>query len=501
MKKKALLVFFIIQVILFVGLDSCKDEYEVTQYVPAAFVKEAITGTDGLVSLEVNGQQIEVTAIDANTGDVIENIHFRVVVSDKYISVLGSDSEDRYLASLNGVIIEEGSKGIFGIIVRFVKCNILYYQEVISSFSTNTPEGIELLFAGGNFIHEEQTELGLIGDSFIKWAFWSTLDEIVTIIISIPTSGGALYVITKVVTIAELLELVFIEGLRTYYYALGYKSNDSFIQSNRVYSGPLGQGCIHHFLNMEPTGPPSGMPLTKGNLSFTVKDATTGLAVSDALVKIVPGSGNGKIYTSNSSGFVNAHSQIPGNHNITIEHTNFQSRFINDVIVESNGTNNLGDILLNPIGHGVRFVLSWGANPDDLDLHLWYIDGTNDEHFYFSHKGNDEVFPYIELDVDDTDSYGPETMTVAKLSSNASYIVAVHEFSEDSVLSTSGAVVNIYTDSQGQINHLEVPTGYVGESWWWYILSMDEFGNISIANSLNEDPPYSYKGMDFVKKK
>jgi len=58
----------------------------------------------------------------------------------------------------------------------------------------------------------------------------------------------------------------------------------------------------------------------------------------------------------------------------------------------------------------VRFVLTWGYLPKDLDSHLFT---PNEQHIYFAQKA-----PYLagaNLDVDDTTSYGPETTTITEL--------------------------------------------------------------------------------------
>lgn len=55
---------------------------------------------------------------------------------------------------------------------------------------------------------------------------------------------------------------------------------------------------------------------------------------------------------------------------------------------------------------GMRVVLSWGEKPFDLDSHLIFPGG----HIYFDSKEGTDA----NLDVDDTDSYGSETVTISK---------------------------------------------------------------------------------------
>lgn len=70
---------------------------------------------------------------------------------------------------------------------------------------------------------------------------------------------------------------------------------------------------------------------------------------------------------------------------------------------------------------GMRVVLSWGEKPFDLDSHLIFPGG----HIYFDSKEGTDA----NLDVDDTDSYGPETVTISKKHFGESYIYAVQDYS------------------------------------------------------------------------
>lgn len=64
----------------------------------------------------------------------------------------------------------------------------------------------------------------------------------------------------------------------------------------------------------------------------------------------------------------------------------------------------------------MRIVLNWGKNPLDLDSHLSY----KNQHIYWDVKQGLAA----NLDVDDVDSYGPETVTIdtKSLMGNTTYI-------------------------------------------------------------------------------
>ena len=110
---------------------------------------------------------------------------------------------------------------------------------------------------------------------------------------------------------------------------------------------------------------------------------------------------------------------------------------------------------------GLRVVLTWGQSPSDLDSHMIFP-GNN---IYFNSKTGTDA----ELDVDDTDSYGPETTTLQKKHYGESYVYAVHDFSNrtntgSTALSESQAKVFVYM-GQSLVRTYYVPTNRTGNLW------------------------------------
>lgn len=110
-------------------------------------------------------------------------------------------------------------------------------------------------------------------------------------------------------------------------------------------------------------------------------------------------------------------------------------------------------------------VLTWGSNPSDLDSHLFT--GRGDHIWY----GGKEDGHGNYLDVDDTDSYGPETITIHALQSSDYYKYCVVDFTDCSEgdlssyeMSYSQATVNVYS-SDGLLGTFHVPTGTPGVIW------------------------------------
>ena len=110
---------------------------------------------------------------------------------------------------------------------------------------------------------------------------------------------------------------------------------------------------------------------------------------------------------------------------------------------------------------GLRVVLSWGATPSDLDSHIVYPEN----HVYFSEKQGRDA----HLDVDDTSSYGPETITLRKKRFGETYVYAVRDFTNVSApvsnaLSHSQAKVFVYI-GQSLVRTYYVPKGQDGNLW------------------------------------
>lgn len=133
---------------------------------------------------------------------------------------------------------------------------------------------------------------------------------------------------------------------------------------------------------------------------------------------------------------------------------------------------------------GMRIVLSWGKYPSDLDSHLWY----SDQHIFWREK----VGRKANLDVDDTDSYGPETITIEEKKFGTEYIYAVHDYTnkEDRSsfeLSRSGAKVFVYIGNS-LVKTYYVPTDLKGNLWTVFKVSKE--GEIEDINSMNSSKVY-----------
>ncbi len=126
-------------------------------------------------------------------------------------------------------------------------------------------------------------------------------------------------------------------------------------------------------------------------------------------------------------------------------------------------------IVLNPtnlpsVDGNMRVVLTWGEYPYDLDSHMVQISDEGNYHTYFSDmsEGN------MSLDVDDINSYGPETITVTN-AENEKYEYYIHDYtnkdsSSSGELAGSSAKVQIYAGNRLMYT-INVPQNREGTLW------------------------------------
>lgn len=106
-------------------------------------------------------------------------------------------------------------------------------------------------------------------------------------------------------------------------------------------------------------------------------------------------------------------------------------------------------------------------------------------HVYYSNKNSLNT----KLDVDDTTSYGPETITVESIQDNPGiYTYYVHDYtnrsySSSTALSNSGATINIYFGSSRTPAYtLYVPSG---TGIYWNVFTYNSVtGEITVVNTI-----------------
>lgn len=129
--------------------------------------------------------------------------------------------------------------------------------------------------------------------------------------------------------------------------------------------------------------------------------------------------------------------------------------------------------LSTQLGAGqTRIVLTWDADPGDLDSHITGPDGQGGTfHVYFSNTGSRDTSPFTSLDVDVTTGFGPETVTIWQQFSGT-YCYSVDVFSGTGDISTSGATVEVFQGGS-RVAAFQAPST---AGTLWTVFSLDSGG-------------------------
>jgi hypothetical protein len=152
---------------------------------------------------------------------------------------------------------------------------------------------------------------------------------------------------------------------------------------------------------------------------------------------------------------------------------------------------------------GLRVVLTWGAQPPDLDLHVAF---PNNHVFWRNRRGVE-----ANLDIDHIDSFGPETITLERKHAGETYVFAVHDYTDrtnpvTTALSNSQAKVFVYV-GQSLVRSYYVPRNQPGNLWTVFRITGDgDFQdintmrgvNVSADDVLNEIDSYNNAQMQVV---
>jgi hypothetical protein len=127
----------------------------------------------------------------------------------------------------------------------------------------------------------------------------------------------------------------------------------------------------------------------------------------------------------------------------------------------------------------IRIVLDWDSTPKDLDAHFVKNGG-----YHISFRNTRVLTDGTgELDRDDMDGFGPETITIKNIDELASYEYYVHDYSNrldpaSSGLSKSLANVKVY--AEGRLRYVfTIPIAGKGNTWSVFKLTEGQFIEIN----------------------
>lgn len=223
----------------------------------------------------------------------------------------------------------------------------------------------------------------------------------------------------------------------------------------------------------------------KGDFSGVVISAVTGEGVPDAVLdfKAREDSLNSASTKTKSDGSFSIRLEVDV-YEVTISAEDFMEETF-EVEIEKDKNYSGEQFVISPdLGSGTaRIVLEWGTEPKDLDSYLFgETDEGVDVNVRFSNKiCKDGEHQIAELDVDETNGYGPETITIYDL--NGVYRYTVADFRRTQTMKEYGATVKVYLPNQSQPTVITIdPNEDVKDIW--NVLELDH-GELHI---LNEAP-------------
>lgn len=127
----------------------------------------------------------------------------------------------------------------------------------------------------------------------------------------------------------------------------------------------------------------------------------------------------------------------------------------------------------------VKVVLDWGKAPADLDAHCY----SESNHVYFEKRESGN----LNLDRDDTMSYGPETITIKDPSPSETYQIYVFNYTDrlrkrSNRLSLSGAQITVYLDNDC-VGTYKIKENQVG--LWWHVLDIKNKNEIVLVDEVS----------------
>lgn len=224
------------------------------------------------------------------------------------------------------------------------------------------------------------------------------------------------------------------------------------------------------------------MAAEQHTLQATVVDGTTGNPVQNVKVKAYEGYNTWGTATegkTNASGIVELDLENSGTYTLEFIKDGYVTETA-EVFVYETMSKITANFSIVPVTQEdvIRLVLTWGSAPSDLDSYLIGSsgDGTATNVNFRNMTETDRSGQKIaELDVDDTSSYGPETITI--YDTQGAYKFCVVDYDGTGTMSYSSAQVKIYVGST-LYTTVDIPSGLENG---WHVCDIIN-GEISVVN-------------------
>jgi uncharacterized protein YfaP (DUF2135 family) len=218
--------------------------------------------------------------------------------------------------------------------------------------------------------------------------------------------------------------------------------------------------------------------MESGQLTLRLSDAVTGNPLPDVKVTL----GEIMPFYSESDGAARFNPPGDGEYPVRLEKDGYiTAEFKIEIMAGSLFFNRFSMSRYLPPGQ-IRIVLDWDSEPPDLDAHL-LKEGAY--HISYHHKRT-PADGSANLDRDDMDGKGPETITIRRFDTSATYRYYVHNFSDKYMsdsnrLGNSGATVKVYGDNR-LLEMFRVPQG---SGRYWHVCDLRD-GKVTPVEQLND---------------
>lgn len=200
-----------------------------------------------------------------------------------------------------------------------------------------------------------------------------------------------------------------------------------------------------------------------GKLTLHFTDALTGATIDGADVLI---ENTGEYFTDFEGRALFESNEMDARLTVTFKHKDYiESKFEIQILAGTIFFNRFSVSPAMEVGN-IRIILDWDKTPNDLDAHLVK---EGDYHISYRNKrvGGDGA---AQLDRDDMNGYGPETITVNTIDQTGKYKYYIHDYSnrgnsDSKKLASSKATIKVYDRAQGLVKVISVPTILVGDKW------------------------------------
>lgn len=229
-----------------------------------------------------------------------------------------------------------------------------------------------------------------------------------------------------------------------------------------------------------------------------IKNAFTGNAEDNVQLNFRSG-----LNTRQGTIVKNTATNASGNYSVTLPtgyytaeaiKSGFVTAYFNLISIGSITTGNQ-NFSITPVvaGDAYRIVLTWAETPADLDSHLTGPNTTGARfHVWYDNKNYSGGSTSAKLDVDDTTSYGPETITLTNPVANEIYRYSVHNYTDRSdsintrLSNISRAKVTLYRGST-LVREFTVPPGQTGTIWTVFELENNSIRLVNRVTYVNTE--------------